>query len=227
MAEDEKIEKLQAQMIDVLNLQKELKEQIPATKEEYLNLALKCLKNREGLREIIYIVVPQHLRKELLSKLDAKDSIHNDPIIKKAQEKFQEIKDGSKSADSGGILGGAKKKRNIDLKADEEPSKESTLSTYPSKYNPKKERFETRKGDLYLQPEKEPPKDQNSSKQLHIKNFEMDFTTLKVVLKVDLKKIHRKLSRSIHTHTTLDNLELSVIDTLKLIKKLLGGEDKE
>lgn len=121
MAEDEKIEKLQAQMIDVLNLQKELKEQIPATKEEYLNLALKCLKNREGLREIIYIVVPQHLRKELLSKLDAKDSIHNDPIIKKAQEKFQEIKDGSKSADSGGILGGAKKKRNIDLKADEEP----------------------------------------------------------------------------------------------------------
>lgn len=49
------------------------------------------------------------------------DSIHDDPLIKKYQEKFQEIKDGSKSADSGGILGGAKKKRNIDLKADEEP----------------------------------------------------------------------------------------------------------
>ena len=51
-----------------------------------------------------------------------KVNINDDPLIKKYQEKFQEIKDGSKSADSGGILGGAKKKRNIDLKADEEPS---------------------------------------------------------------------------------------------------------
>jgi len=59
--------------------------------------------------------------KRTFKQLDA-DSIHDDLLIKKAQEKFQEIKDGSKSADSGGILGGAKKKRNIDLKADEEPS---------------------------------------------------------------------------------------------------------
>ena len=40
-----------------------------------------------------------------------------------------------------------------------------------------------------------------------------------IVKKKEIENIYRKLSRSIHAHTTLDNLESLVIDTLKDLTK--------